>query len=386
MTKRRFTFSAAGESLAKNAGLVEAATAFKKENNLYADEIDRRSLDRDETERWGELRGEAHDLAKKGAVTPPEIDFVLARLSREPVTVWAIEGENTESNLLGIPEIARRVATSPLQDACVLSGTEGLYLLNEHAEVRTALENELKHPLAAAAFAGAYLLKEPKAIAVTKQVESGIVREISFPADMHGDFRIAVGESYRNGSITPLGENVVFAPLPERKVFAAYHSVEPEILLAAMKYLDVIGMRKADQIMLFESIVEQAGDVSYGGNFGDFGDDDLEESFYVIEDENRYWDKTIARARAQPKFELMSSIVLPQNQTTRFVIAVRDTQFVIKNVWKGESGEESESFELGADELAVFIKVMIMSPGGRTAPQTLIAMIKARVEKIKKER
>jgi hypothetical protein len=381
---RRFTFSRDGEIFAREAGLAKAAENFKNDNNLYADEIDTPRSGLDDDEKWQELRYEAHELVS-GTAERIEVDFILARLSKESPADWMIGGNDTDANLLGWPEPARHVLTRALQDACVLSGAEGMYLLKESPEIRTKLEEMLGDFLAAAAFAGAYLLKAPEELAVRSELESGITREISFPAGFHGDFRVAVGEVYSNGSVTPLGRAALFAPLPERKIFAAYHSVEPGILLAAMKHLDVIGMESADQIMIYETLIEQIGETSYGGNFGDFGDDDLRNRLYEIENERGYWDKTIALARANPKieFELLRSIVIPRNDNLRFVIASKGNKFIIKNINRQGNDEESEGFELNTDELAVFIRTMIMTPGGRTAPQNLVEMIKARVKKIK---
>ena len=371
---RRFTISGEGQEIARESGLSEVAEAHIKEKGGFIEHIERYIGEDKQTYQWEELRRIVHSLLATGQ---EEVDFRLARLSADPPPRWGIESSNTTGNLLGIPNIARYIDGLPLHDAAVLSGAEGAQLLHDYPEVEEGLKkHHTNSRLANTAFAGAYLLQEPSVPTLDRHLTDGVVREISFAPDFHGDFRIAVGESFRDGSLTPLGDKVPFAPAGEKKLFAAYHSVEPEILMAAMRYLEIIGMSKKEQAKIYSSILQKAKTDLPAGNFADFGDDNTRQYLDDITDE-QWWQKTIEFA--QDKGELMHYPITPGNNDYLFVIAIANNNFVIKNV----SSSQSEELPIGKEEIEDFLTLLISSPGGRTSAHTLVDMVIARLDSLK---
>ncbi len=371
---RRFTISDKGQEIAHESGLSDVAESHRQENGTFIEHLERYIGEDKQNYQWEELRRVVHSL---WANIQEELGVKLARLSADPPPRWGIESSDTTGNLLGIPNIARYVDGFPLHDAVVLSGAEGIQVLRDHPEIEEKLKKyHTNSRLANAAFAGAYLLQEPSVPTLDRHLPNGVVREIAFAPDFHGDFRIAVGESFRNGSLTPLGDKVLFAPTAEKKVFAAYHSVEPDILLAAMRYLEIIGMSKKEQAEIYSNILHKAKTDLPAGNFADFGSDNINEYIDEIENEE-WWQQNLEFARNNE--ELMRSIVVPGRDDYSFVIAIDQGRFVIKNV----SSSQSAELPLEKEEIEDFLTLLISSPGGRTSAHTLWDMVIARLEQVK---
>ncbi len=344
-------------------------------------EKDKGSLVKEHFEKYKELEEqeaiwqEARDLL--GNDQKEDLLFILGRLLSETPRSWGIESTRPPENLLGIPDIARYIEVLPLYDASVLIGTEGAELLEKHPEIEKLLKELYTNSrLANAAFLGAYLLQEPTMPTLDTQLCDGVVREISFEPDFHGDFRIAVGESFRHGSLTPLGEKVPFAPAAEKKLFAAYHSVEPDILLAAMRYLEIIGLSAEEQVEIYANTLEKVNPDLPSGNFADFGDDNLRQYLDDIDDEE-WWQKNLEFV--QKDNVLMRSVVVPGRDDYLFIISIDQDRFVIKNV----SSSQSEELPLDKEDIEGFLTLMISSPGGRTSAHTLVDMIIARLDQLK---
>ncbi len=293
---------------------------------------------------------------------------------------WKIESDSEKTDTLfgSIPKVIRDIPIKPLYDAALLSGLEAAELLEEVPELAEELaEKYFADYLGAAAFVGAVMLSNRRPEYFMTDRTGEIVREITCGGDFHGDFRIHVNTCCASDSRTPHGELVPFVPQLDSQTLAAYHSVEPDIVLSALHYFEHTTPNGSEQGEILKDILETTKDANPGaGNFGDFGDDDLDEQMYKIKDEERWKLDALSPLHGFSPFEYL---VIPGNENFIFRTRVDVDEFVIENYYRDGSSQPIQ-LRLDSQQTSRFLAVLINSGGGRTYHGTLRSMIQARLE------
>lgn len=170
---------------------------------------------------------------------------------------WTILGnEDSEGRLFPYRESVRNIESEDA-DIALLTGWGGLDVIkasgidiNEYQEYGCNSRLQLLQLLGAlSSMQVKNYLQEQEAI---REVQDGFVtKRIIMGGDMHFDFYLGTRERYPEGSVDQIGIKQEFAPDGcNDKTFRLYHSVEEEMLIGLLFWLDILSDRAMDKYQL----------------------------------------------------------------------------------------------------------------------------------------
>ncbi|HII71986.1 TPA: hypothetical protein HA265_04495 [Candidatus Woesearchaeota archaeon] len=187
--------------------------------------------------------------------------------------------------------------------------------------------------------------------------------------DMHGDLRIIEKDVTVYKMMDPMGNEVCYRPEREgdTNMIAAYHSTEPALLVAALKWardaeLDVPLLRGGAKEFLSE--VEAAGGV--GGNFAEalFSQGNDPENHFLG------WDYPLSMYSEDPK--VRSGDFIPTNWGVTYEIFMGENKDLVFGVV--ENGPRREAMRFRPQEAELFIRSLFAQAAhgkGRTRVEAL---------------
>ncbi len=298
---------------------------------------------------------------------------------------WLIPSEDLDQNaLFEVPSEEFRIPVNP-HDSLLLSGAVAVDLLevskgllNQYAEAGFATKLQF------AVFAGACLIdavQKDTNIFGGSSFSTSMGNRLTYTTvggDMHGDFRMSQHTTSSNGSVTPFGDNVHFAPV-EEIIVGAYHSVEPLVLNNVfehiLKHLGAEALHKISSEVL--DSLEKNHDIANPtrGNFGDWGassqDYNLREAAYMVE-------CLFSHPISNKSTTLSELIVLPMQAGSMLTSSIPDCLSFTNNN-SSMLSEGINSIKVTNDMLIDFIITLVMqtsSGAGRTSPPVMITMLR----------
>lgn len=212
---------------------------------------------------------------------------------------WLVEGERSDSNLLGLPE-AESKPRAAREDLITLIGTRALdfYGAEQKSWLDNWEKNGFKGKLDAAIFATAASIDnmerctEEPGESLGYSVSHNTYRNILLGASMHGDFRITQYDTHPHGPISPTGRKVEFAPNGEEITMHSQHSMEPLIATRTLEHLYRAYNNEEEIRSLLKAVNKQINKESNQtgtGDSDDHEDRDTRMFVYMLEDIKKEW-------------------------------------------------------------------------------------------------
>jgi hypothetical protein len=286
---------------------------------------------------------------------------------------WVIESAYQTEGLFDLPQRIRLFNPSRY-DGLLLSG---LFSLDFQPDTRDELlENHDEYGFQSrfdmAVFLGACAARKMQNDEI-RQIAGGDYlfpdgedanKRIIITGDFHGDFRLAEDRRYKNGSISPLGDKLEFAPV-ERTAVGAYHSSETTIMASVAKQVLKIRPARDERANFCHNAIRIADLCLVGqeraAGFADYGDD--------------YTDPFLLSEELEGDTLLAELPVIPHSDTSLQVLSGDNGLKFITVYGNSDTGE---SIEIKNDELGLFAVALIVQCGlgqGRTAPGSVIKIL-----------
>lgn len=310
-------------------------------------------------------------------------------LRDEQSSSWRVEGEPASDNLLNLPTVIAKVPA--IQGDSVI--TTGAVLLDiDRVEPGFDHQEFFESRIEFANFIGALIVagNENNALQNSFRYSKAplIDEQVVIGGDFHGDFRMHQYEMYPHGSVNPTGAAVPYAPVGNQRAIAAYHSVEPMILVDVLKHLHISGLSDAEQKEVVESAVAtfmeslpEDGDSPFGGaRFADYGSQD-----------DRFWNDEITffftdkeyREKVLKRDALSDARTSPSG--TRRIRTKTSEVLVFVNTYK-EGDEVKEALEsavrIPTEQIGPFITALLHQTNygmGRSSPKGLLSLLETRL-------
>lgn len=189
--------------------------------------------------------------------------------------------------------------------------------------------------------------------------------------DIHGDF-----QTERHARpVRPILETINpglehhFMPAIYESRVGAYHSTERGIIAGLLYHLVVNGGRDRNELhaSLYREL--EGEKIHFGGNFGDYGDQDGTMDAYILRDRLK------SKRTTGVTSDIHNTIVRPNpDSTLRFHIDGRADEVSLRMV---QEAKVVADMRIPNNEIEQFIATMIVEGGGRTSPDAMICIIDA---------
>jgi hypothetical protein len=287
---------------------------------------------------------------------------------------WAYGMKKDEESLLG-DETAVYRQPAYQSDSFILTGVVGAdFLRVANKKAKNDLETQLQIVegrlaqlrvlgVLAVMAAGDILQTEPSAAYASPEVD-GIVNITSIKGTFHGDFSTA--RQPRTTFIKdPFGEASLFGPRLEPQKAFAYHSTEPSILAALLRYqVQVTGVTPQALHAQITQRLEEASRHTKGGAFGDFGQENGKSETRLL--------KQALRSEKPANGDILTSQVIFPAEDNRFQMYVTEQGIGVRMTPNEKFAYlrkdwQVERFEIPKEEVNDYIVTLMSAGGGRTS-------------------
>lgn len=301
MLEKRYHYSEKGQARAEDTGLHDALSELKTNITQELDANNLRPLRENPVQELAEETVASEFFQELSDSEQREVLRAINRFVEGDVDTltWLVEGERSDSNLLGLPE-AESKPRAAQEDLVTLIGTRALdfYGAEQKSWLDNWEKNGFKGKLDAAIFATAASIdnmerctEEPDE-SFGYSVSYNTYRNILLGASMHGDFRITQYDTHPHGPISPTGRKVEFAPNGKEIIMYAQHSMEPLIAMQTLNHLYRIHNNEGEIESLLEAVngqIEKDDSQAETVDSDDHEDRDTKMFVYTLQNIKEQW-------------------------------------------------------------------------------------------------
>jgi hypothetical protein len=303
---------------------------------------------------------------------------------------WRHRGGIEEGTLFPINGLPFFRASSH-EDRLIVSGATGLQL-TKYGSTCALLDRDrfdrygFSNFVESCAFVGAYVVSKYKeldryAYDTTPGFNSsatGIDSGLFVGGTMHGDLIIQQVKNINSGVVSPTGSSLEFATTEAISV-GGYHSLEPALALTMLEDEFMKRGRKGtiELIDEFSSTLDSLsvnGSIPFKvGNFGDYGDSDMQQLVYTsifAMDSEHYLNR-------RTEDEVLCSLMYSPGSDTSLEMVKADNGFLLRNNNNGISGPV---ININRSNYVDFFRALVESAAagaGRTAPYQYVELVES---------
>lgn len=277
-------------------------------------------------------------------------------------------------------EIAMQTVRVSRLGRYVLSGAVGAELLAADPELIDIAPDNLR-PLHRAIYVGGvaaasvHTVYREQTFSGVRYARSGVSGEAYITrigADLHGDFRTSRQVVPEEVAIDPFGRRWPFSGETSVENVQAYHSVEPRVLAALLRYQ--FGYEQRSPQAIYDRLMSRLSWVStVGSGARHFADYDESSSDYIA----HHIHDQLSERHGQPVApgEYLESVIVSPGEYD-YCMTLQATKAGVR-VMNHDSEKVDAEFMISSDEIDDYIVALLSSAHGRTAPEALRSILEA---------